>query len=346
MEALFDVDISSLETLHEEERLTIIRLLVNGEITAEQANQALAIHEKHRTPLLAILGSLGMLSQQSYRGNLSEVTETAFAGDLIGSDNLDYDPSFVRQFDPAVMMRALFCPLRRTGDLVVVLAVDPTDDAIGELVKQVVPTAEVIALAGTEINVTRLVDSAFRDKLIYKAVYDLRIRRPAESASQVFTGVQIAIGAALLLCVVVALLWNFWATLAMLIAAVNIFYFLAIAYKLLLSIVGSFERRPSTEEPDVAPLDDADLPLYSILVPVYKEPEVVPALLQALSRLDYPAEKLDVLLLMEEDDLVTIPRGQGGPPPVSSASSTCRRACRAPSPRHATMGSTSAVAPT
>jgi hypothetical protein len=315
MEALFDVDISSLETLHEEERLTMIRLLVNGEITAEQANQALAIHKKHRTPLLAILGSLGVLSQQSYARDLSEVTETAFAGDLIGSDNLDCDPSFVRLFDPAVMMRALFCPLRRTGDLVVVLAVDPTDDSIEDLVRQVVPTAEVVALAGTEINVTRLVDSAFRDKLIYKAVYDLRIRRPDESASQVFTGAQIAIGAAILVGVLVALLWNFWTTLAVLVAAVNVFYFFSIAYKLLLSIVGSFERRPPTDRPESAPLDDADLPLYSILVPVYKEPEVVPTLLQALSRLDYPAEKLDVLLLMEEDDLVTIRAAKAAHPP-------------------------------
>ena len=65
----------------------------------------------------------------------------------------------------------------------------------------------------------------------------------------------------------------------------------------------------------VKALDDAELPIYSILVPVYKEPEVVPRLLKALSRIDYPREKLDVLLLMEEDDLETIAKAKEAAPP-------------------------------
>lgn len=51
-----------------------------------------------------------------------------------------------------------------------------------------------------------------------------------------------------------------------------------------------------------AALTDADLPLYSILVPLYREPEVVPGLLASLDALDYPKAKLDVQLLLEPDD--------------------------------------------
>nr|WP_278315166.1 glycosyltransferase [Lolliginicoccus levis] len=53
-------------------------------------------------------------------------------------------------------------------------------------------------------------------------------------------------------------------------------------------------------------LDDDDLPRYTILVPAYKEPEVVALLISAVGGLEYPASKLQVLLLLEADDQDTI----------------------------------------
>jgi glycosyltransferase XagB len=45
-----------------------------------------------------------------------------------------------------------------------------------------------------------------------------------------------------------------------------------------------------------------DLPVYSIIVPLRSEARVVDQLLSAIERLDYPAEKLDVILAVEADD--------------------------------------------
>lgn len=50
---------------------------------------------------------------------------------------------------------------------------------------------------------------------------------------------------------------------------------------------------------------DADLPVYTIVVPLYREANVVGALCRALTSLDYPLSKLDVKLVVEEDDPVT-----------------------------------------
>lgn len=47
------------------------------------------------------------------------------------------------------------------------------------------------------------------------------------------------------------------------------------------------------------------LPRYTVLVALYKEAAVVPALLDSLDRLEYPAEKLQVVLLCEQDDAET-----------------------------------------
>jgi glycosyltransferase XagB len=49
-------------------------------------------------------------------------------------------------------------------------------------------------------------------------------------------------------------------------------------------------------------LDDEDLPEYSVLVPLYREVRVLPRLLRALSDLDYPCDKLDVKIIVEEHD--------------------------------------------
>jgi len=59
-----------------------------------------------------------------------------------------------------------------------------------------------------------------------------------------------------------------------------------------------------TEE-EVRRLDERDLPVYTVLVPMYKEAAVLPALVAALRKMDYPLSKLDVKLILEEDDIET-----------------------------------------
>lgn len=55
-----------------------------------------------------------------------------------------------------------------------------------------------------------------------------------------------------------------------------------------------------------ASLIESDLPVYTVLVPMYQETRVLPLLAQALKGLDYPASKLEVKLVLEEDDTETI----------------------------------------
>ncbi len=57
---------------------------------------------------------------------------------------------------------------------------------------------------------------------------------------------------------------------------------------------------------EVAALDERHLPIYTILVPLYKEAGIVPRLVRDINALDYPRTRLDVKLLCEEDDDETI----------------------------------------
>jgi len=59
-----------------------------------------------------------------------------------------------------------------------------------------------------------------------------------------------------------------------------------------------------TEE-QLSQLNDDDLPVYTILLPTFNEPEVISQLIDAIGRLDYPKLKLDIKLLLEENDAAT-----------------------------------------
>ncbi len=50
---------------------------------------------------------------------------------------------------------------------------------------------------------------------------------------------------------------------------------------------------------------DVELPVYSILVPLFREAEVLPELVASLGRLDYPHGKLDILIVLESVDAET-----------------------------------------
>jgi hypothetical protein len=62
---------------------------------------------------------------------------------------------------------------------------------------------------------------------------------------------------------------------------------------------------PVEPEDDARRIEDADLPVYTIIAALYREKRVVARFLEALSRLDYPASKLDIKLVLEADDQET-----------------------------------------
>lgn len=51
--------------------------------------------------------------------------------------------------------------------------------------------------------------------------------------------------------------------------------------------------------------ENTTLPRFTVLVPVYKEANMIPSLLHHLSKLDYPAQKLQIIIVCEQDDLAT-----------------------------------------
>jgi cellulose synthase/poly-beta-1,6-N-acetylglucosamine synthase-like glycosyltransferase len=70
-----------------------------------------------------------------------------------------------------------------------------------------------------------------------------------------------------------------------------------------LRLWGSLKPRPA---PTPLPrMPDRQLPVYTVIAALYREAACVPALLRALDALDYPREKLQLILVLEPNELAT-----------------------------------------
>jgi len=138
---------------------------------------------------------------------------------------------------------------------------------------------------------------AFRDR----AVRALADNAPEFSASTVITRGQIfAIAGVMIAAATMLFLVPHRTSVALSEATAGLFLMNAV-FRATLFLVGSGYRPRQPK-----PLTDGELPTYTVLVPLYREANVVSALVGALMALDYPRDRLDIKLIVEADDHQTV----------------------------------------
>ena len=125
----------------------------------------------------------------------------------------------------------------------------------------------------------------------------------SESAFHRLSRWQVVVIILLLAIVVIGLIYHWHTAIVILLALLTVLYFLDLFFNFFL-IYRSFSKDPEIKIPkeETDQLKDRDLPVYTIFCPLYREWDVLPQFVTAMSRLDYPKEKLQVMLLLEEDD--------------------------------------------
>ncbi len=131
--------------------------------------------------------------------------------------------------------------------------------------------------------------------------------RPDWSACEPLTraqrGTLIACAAAVIVAAALAPL----ATARLAVLGCTLFYLAATFYKL--ALIHASDQVDAIFRFDAAALTARNArpwPLFSILVPMYREPESLPQMVQALQALDYPEACKDIQLLLEADDEPTL----------------------------------------
>src|SRR5262249_46862514 len=143
--------------------------------------------------------------------------------------------------------------------------------------------ANVAFVVATKFDIVWAVQAAFDDALSARAVYELAERNPELSAQRVFTPGQVIFGYALLSIVFLGLALSPISTLIALNVAMSVFYLGNFIFKGLLVLFGGGARLiDETIAIEARALRDDELPVFTVLVPMYKEPAMLPLLAQAL----------------------------------------------------------------
>ncbi|WP_235916375.1 MULTISPECIES: glycosyltransferase family 2 protein [Alphaproteobacteria] len=88
--------------------------------------------------------------------------------------------------------------------------------------------------------------------------------------------------------------------------ALSLLYLAALALRLVALTYGRRARQANSPDPLAMIATEDALPVYTVMVALYREAEVVPQLLASLERLDWPRTRLDVKLVCEADDVETL----------------------------------------
>jgi cellulose synthase/poly-beta-1,6-N-acetylglucosamine synthase-like glycosyltransferase len=169
--------------------------------------------------------------------------------------------------------------------------------------------AQGIAVAlATRFRIDAAADARSRAKRMQRAVYGLLRRRPADSAGGVMVWTwqlaAVAVAAGLVIGGVAAapdaMIAALMALTSLPLLGISLSRLVALGEVALAS--RDRARRGAPADSDVT---DAELPVYSVLVPLFRETSMLPGLVEALDALDYPRAKREVLLVLEAADIDT-----------------------------------------
>ncbi|WP_227981270.1 glycosyltransferase [Nocardia spumae] len=147
---------------------------------------------------------------------------------------------------------------------------------------------------------------------LHKAIHGLREAHPDASAAVVLYPWQRAVLIAALVVTIGCAIVFPLPTLITLTFLSTFFYVWTLVDRLILFYRGLDGRtiiRVSDEEALAFP--DSRLPTYTVLVPAYDEPNIITQLVTNIGALNYPGDKLQVLLLLEADDTPTVEAARG-----------------------------------
>jgi len=106
---------------------------------------------------------------------------------------------------------------------------------------------------------------------------------------------------ALILLLLLKFRWDYF--LFLVTAFLMFWYAAAVVFRGLAAILSWFGHgEESVSDAEVAALKDDELPVYTVFLPLYHEGNIAAKLVRNMGRLDYPKDKLEVLLLLEADD--------------------------------------------
>ncbi len=277
-------------------------LVESGLITLAQLDEASSLAERWGTSLPDVLMSRRWLRADDYY----RVLAARFDIDFVDLQADPPDGALLHEAEAERYARELTMPWKLRNGRLVVATARPGPEAV--LYARQGWGRDIDLVLTSKFDILWSLQRIFGNDHSRRAVHELAELDPEMSAQTVFTRSQLIAAWLILTALTAGLCIAPVATLIAINLAMGVFYLGNFLFKGLLVWVGARHQRQSALaiDTEVRLLRDEDLPVFTILVPMFREPEVLPILTGALRKLDYPQAKLDIKIVLEEGDHETI----------------------------------------
>lgn len=269
-------------------------LLRRGTIHAADLVRALELQSRQQARLGDILRAHGMASENDIMAALAE----QFGTTVIDPTTSRPDPRLIDRLGPRRCLQIGCLPWSRAGGVTLVACAQPDQFETHR--------AEIEATLGP-VAMAALAEEALHAALLASRRSALRLFAEtcvsAEESCRIWDGPRfsrLAFACFTLLAVLTALAPE--ASFLGLFGLIVGFLLLGTLMKLAATIAQL--RRPA-QPPPASPATPFCKPPVSVMVPLYREPDIAARLVKRLGALSYPRELLDVMLVVEEDDHLT-----------------------------------------
>ncbi|AOV17455.1 glycosyl transferase [Acidihalobacter aeolianus] len=285
-------------------------LVAQGTLAQQDLDYALQVQTQSGERLGEILLALSLVKRE----DLYQALSTLWGMPYLRLDDEACATTSAWPLDEAVSFRAVVLG-ESDGRLRVATAELPGPELAAALAAHY-PDVEPAYWVTTHWDIDRYLRRCYRQIILERSVYGLYTQHQEVSAYTVLTVSQYVAMAVLIVGGFLALVQHPTATLIGLNVLVTLFFFVNVVFKFGLGMAGAFaENDIDITDEQVAELQDDELPFYTVLVPVYREAGIVNRVMEHVAALDYPSAKLEILILIEEDDDETWDAALLGRPP-------------------------------
>lgn len=264
--------------------------LLRGAAAGEGRLAALA-QARHRLPDAALFASLARFWQVPL-------------ADLAGEPA---DPRLIDRLGTRLCLREGLLPWREQGGVTLIAVPDPARFALFER-----HLAEVFGAVAPVLAPPARIEAALLAARGAQMERQSRMALPDDASCRRFGRGPLVARMRLLLAGLLAWAWLAPVSLGLAVLIWALATLAATTAMKLLSVLAAL-RHPVAIPPAPAPPDPAEagavlphgLPVVSVIVALYREASIAPRLVRRLQRLDYPRDRLEILLAVEEEDHLT-----------------------------------------
>lgn len=270
-----------------------VELLCRGLVDPNDIIHALADRRREAGRLADILRTRGLVQEQ----DILDIEARCWGIRRIDLTSITPDPRLIDALGPITCLRHCFIPLSRAGNVTLV-AVSRPDDFLNYRAFVESKLGPIALALAAERDIISAIHSCHGNRLARLA----ELRVPAPESCRGWARLPQSPRAMVVICFAVLATITAPVAVGLALLVLSLTSLVLIIGLKLLAMRAAFRWPVSVHQ--VAE-DDGALPVFSIIVALYREADIAARLVRRLARLEYPIDRLDVILAVEAEDTVT-----------------------------------------